>query len=110
MLKSILDFLLYLFIWIILIFGALWFGINPAKACTDNKVTLHKIENQLSLKIYSFYFSRLEQPFSEDAIALMWIESKKKAHLITYDNFSCREFDLMKVKVLRELKSKQNRG
>jgi hypothetical protein len=110
MLKSILDFLLYLFIWIVLIFGALWFGINPAKACTDNKATLTKIEAQLSMKIYSFYFSKLDRDISESGIALMWIESKKKAHMITMDNFSCREFDLMKVKVLRELKSKQNRG
>ena len=81
-----------------------------AKACTDNPKILHKIEAQLSMKIYSFYFSKLDRDISESAIALMWIESKKKAHMITYDNFSCREFDLMKVKVLRELKSKQNRG
>jgi len=83
---------------------------SKSDACTDNPRTLAKIESKLAKTLYAYYFSRVDADFTDYGVELMWAESKIKAHEITEDNFSCKEFNLMKVKVLKELKVKQNRG
>jgi len=83
---------------------------SEAQACTDHKPTLAKIESKLAKTLYAYYFSRQDADITDSGVELMWKISKDKAHQITIENFSCKEFNLMKVKVLRQLKAKQDRS
>ena len=86
------------------------FFANESRACENNPKTLAKIEHQLTLRIFAFYIKNDDSIESEYGQYILYKEAKDKAHSITMDNFSCREWELLKIKVIMDLNKKLSKN
>jgi len=95
--------------WVCLIGAVICFFLaQDARACTENKTTLNKIERQLVARMYDIEFKKDDICFTDSCLEELKISIEDKAKQIVIDNFGCKEgYKLLKVEVLKDLRAKQ---